>query len=62
MGTPVSKLEIKKEYLSRIASDPALQEYERIYKLHHAQMERDEHKERPTGKISRAKKGVSKMV
>lgn len=33
-----------------------LQEYERICKLNHAQMERDEQKESPTGKISRAKK------
>lgn len=46
----------KREYQNRLASDPALQEYERIYKLHHAQMERDEQKESPTEQISRAKK------
>lgn len=54
-GRSCKQIGNKKEYQNRIASDPALQEYERIYKLHHAQMERDEQKESPTEKISRAK-------
>ncbi|MDD2959729.1 MAG: DUF6076 domain-containing protein [Lachnospiraceae bacterium] len=37
----------KQEYDRWIAADPALQEYERIYKARHAQMERDEQKESP---------------
>lgn len=55
-GRTCKQIGNKKEYQNRIASDPVLQEYERIYKLHHAQMERDEQKESPTEKISRAKK------
>lgn len=46
----------KREYQNRLAADPILQEYGRIYKLRHAQMERDEQKERPADTISRAKK------
>lgn len=55
-GRSCKQIGSKREYLNRLASDPALQEYERIYKLRHAKMERDEQKERPTDKISRAKK------
>lgn len=45
----------KLEYDRRIAADPALREYERIYKARHAQMERDEQKE------SSADAGMAKM-
>lgn len=55
-GRTCKQIGNKKEYQKRIASDLVLQEYERLYKLHHAQMERDEQKESPTEKISRAKK------
>lgn len=43
------------EYQNKIAADPVLQEYERIYKARHAQMERDEQKESTAENISRTK-------
>lgn len=44
----------KLEYDRKVASDPLLQEYERIYKLHHAQLDRDAQKESPA-EFGRAK-------